>query len=133
MITQISHIAFHTNDLEASLDFYCNKLGLEEAFRIYGDDGALWIVYIKSGRESFIELFPSAKTEPTTGSYSHCCLAVDDMTKTLEELRARGMNLPGEAKFGKDGNCQYWITDPDGNRIELMQIMPDSAQAKAYR
>jgi len=33
--------------------------------------------------------------------------------------------------MGADGNYQYWIEDPDRNRIELMQIMPGSLQDKA--
>ena len=33
--------------------------------------------------------------------------------------------------MGADGNWQAWIEDPDGHRIELMQMMPDSLQAKA--
>ena len=34
-------------------------------------------------------------------------------------------------QMGADGNWQAWIEDPDGHRIELMQMMPDSLQAKA--
>ena len=53
------------------------------------------------------------------------------MDATLGQLRERGLDVPGAATQGVDGNWQYWITDPDGNRIELMQIMPDSPHAAA--
>jgi lactoylglutathione lyase len=63
-------------------------------------------------------------------SYSHYCLTVDDLPATLQELADRGLEISGP-RFGLDGNWQYWVTDPDGNRIELMQMMPDSKQAAA--
>ena len=133
MITRIGHLAFGITDLDASLDFYVRQLGLTEAFRLHKDDGALWIVYLLVGGGTFIELFPGATVGPLSGSYRHLCLEVDDMTATLAELRARGMAIDGEAKQGQDHNWQYWLTDPDGNRIELMQLSPESPQSAAIR
>ncbi len=63
--------------------------------------------------------------------YNHFCLLVDDMAATLKALEARGLPIPGEPVRGQDNNLQYWLRDPDGNRIELMQIASDSPQAKA--
>lgn len=134
MITGIGHIAFRVSNLEDSLKFYCGFLGFKEAFRLYNDKGELWIVYLKISKNNFIELFPY-QGEIEKGyekkSYQHLCLLVDDINKTLEELASRGLSIDGKPNKGKDGNFQYWITDPDGNRIELMQIMPDSLQAKS--
>lgn len=134
MITGIGHIAFRVSNLEDSLRFYCNVLGFKEAFRIYSDQGELWIVYLKISENNFIELFPykgEMERGYETKSYQHLCLLVDDMSKTLEELASRGLSIQGKPTQGKDGNFQYWLTDPDGNRIELMQIMPDSLQARS--
>jgi len=47
------------------------------------------------------------------------------------EASLSGVVIDRPIKEGKDGNLQAWIVDPDGNRIELMQIMPNSLQAKA--
>lgn len=136
MITGIGHLAFRITDLERALDFYCDKLGFREAFRLERDgEPSPWIVYIQVAPGQFIELFPGAKEvapQPgRNGGYNHFSLGVDDMEATLQELRDRGLDIPGEAKQGLDGNWQYWIADPDGNRIELMQIMPDSPHAAA--
>lgn len=135
MITQLGHVAYSVSNLDAALDFYCVKLGLSEAFRLFHDDGSPWIVYLLVGHGGFLELFPGGQPGAgrVEGSYRHLCLVVDDMAATLAELRARGMALAGEANVGKDGNTQFWLTDPDGNRIELMQIAPDSLQAQAIR
>jgi len=136
MITGIGHVAFRITNLEQALDFYCGKLGFREAFRLDREgEPSPWIVYIQIVPGQFIELFPGAPTivrQPANaGGYNHFSLGVDDMDATLAQLRERGLEVPGAATQGLDGNWQYWITDPDGNRIELMQIMPDSPHAAA--
>ena len=42
-----------------------------------------------------------------------------------------GVDLLSPIKMGADGNRQAWIEDPDGNRIELMEMAPDCLQLKA--
>jgi lactoylglutathione lyase len=136
MITGIGHVAFFISDLQHSLDFYCNKLGFREAFRLDREGTpSPWIVYIQVAPGHFIELFPGGQGEPQKRSdrvgYNHFCLLVDDMQATLRELAGRGLEITGEPKQGYDHNWQYWITDPDGNAIELMQIVSASPQHAA--
>jgi lactoylglutathione lyase len=133
VITQIGHTAYRVRDIAASLHFYA-KLGLKEAFRMERE-GKLWIVYLRLNDSQFLELFPDA-TEPTVISpqsigYAHLCLNVDDLQSTTAEIVATGIPLDRPISKGRDGNLQAWIVDPDGNRIELMQMMPDSLQAKS--
>jgi lactoylglutathione lyase len=136
MLTGVGHTAFRVTDLQRSLNFYCGKLGLREAFRLEREGRpSPWIVYLQVAENAFVELFPVpndvvAPADPKA-SYSHYCLTVDDIRATLREFAARGLEITGEPTFGLDGNWQYWVTDPDGNRIELMQMMPDSKQAAA--
>ncbi len=136
MITGIGHLAFRIADLEKSLDFYCKMLGFREAFRLEREgEPSPWIVYIQIASNQFIELFPGGQGEnpPRSRSvgYNHFCLEVDDMQATLRELEERGLALTGSPQQGVDRNWQYWITDPDGNAIELMQIAQDSPQSAA--
>ena len=51
----------------------------------------------------------------------------------LADLKKAGIPLAREKKMGADGNFQAWIEDPDGNRIELMQIMPKAMQVDAIK
>ncbi len=139
MITGIGHVAFRVTSLQRALDFYCNKLGFSEAFRLDGEgQPSPWIVYIQIAPGSFIELFPDPQNVPGTlpardpeGRYRHVCLLVDDLSATLGELAARGLEITGAPVEGLDSNLQYWVNDPDGHPIELMQIMPQSPQAAA--
>jgi lactoylglutathione lyase len=136
MITGIGHVAFRITNLERALDFYCGKLGFREAFRLEREgEPSPWIVYLQMAPGQFIELFPGGEGEVPARSraagYNHYCLVVDDLPATLRELQARGLAISGEAKQGMDTNWQYWIEDPDGNAIELMQISSGSPQAGA--
>jgi len=134
MILGVGHAAYGVRNLEDSLSFYVDQLGLEEAFRLYRDDGTLWIVYLYTGEGSFIELFPENDVrEATQARYKHLCLVVDDMSLTLDDLKQRGLEPLGPPSVGKDGNTQAWVRDPDGNPIELMQISPDSDQGRVVR
>lgn len=137
MITGIGHVAFRVKDLEESIRFYTEFLGLKETFRLLHDSGEPWLVYLQINANTFIELFPEGKdkvpvTADSTG-FMHLCLQVDNIFATIDTLRQRGLECSDAPKKGKDGNWQYWIKDPDGNDIELMQIMPDSLQVKNSR
>jgi lactoylglutathione lyase len=136
MVSGIAHVAFRVTDLERALEFYAGKLGLREAFRLEREGmPSPWIVYLQIAPGAFLELFPGApEVGPQPGDsagYNHFALKVDDMEATLRDLRERGLPISGGPDMGLDANWQYWITDPDGNRIELMQVMPESPQAAA--
>lgn len=136
MIKGLGHIAFRIADLEKSLDFYCNKLGFREVFRLEREgEYSPWIVYLQVAPNQFIELFPGAQGENLTRGravgYNHFCLVVDDLQATLAEFAVRGLPITGSPQQGLDLNWQYWIDDPDGNAIELMQIVPESPHAAA--
>jgi lactoylglutathione lyase len=136
MITGIAHVAFRIKDLDRSLDFYCRQLGFREAFRLEREGRpSPWIVYLWIAPGQFLELFPGGEGDapprgPGTG-YNHFCLLVDDLQAALADLASRGVPIPGAPVEGRDTNLQYWLTDPDGNAIELMQINPTSPQARA--
>ncbi len=135
MITGIGHTAFRVRDLQKSLHFYCDLLGLKHAFDL-DRDGKPWITFIYVGNGQFLELFPTQNPSDefygNEGSYRHQQMIVDDMEKTIAELEARGLpRSENPPKLGRDGNVQYWLTDPDGNRIELMQMMPGCMHEQA--
>ena len=136
MITGIGHIAITCQDIDQSLDFYTRVLGLPEAFRMYNDDGSLWMVYLKTGGGAFVELFTKGGARPeaprNASGFKHLCLGVDDIEAALHDLQAKGLDVdPGGIRTGRSKCKQYFIADPDGVRIELMQLLPESLQARA--
>jgi lactoylglutathione lyase len=134
MIADLAHTAFATHDLDASLAFYA-KLGLKESFRLHHADGSVMLVYLHVAGDRFLELFPRGPEvdRSRVQSFKHICLATDDIHATVEHLRAEGIGIDREPKLGLDNNMQAWISDPDGNAIELMQLSEDSPQRKVAR
>ena len=61
------------------------------------------------------------------------CLEVPDIERTVRELEALGIPLTRPKIKAIDGNWQTWIEDPDGHRIELMQMAEDGMQLDAIR
>ena len=69
--------------------------------------------------------------EHLTG-FLHTCIEVDDINAIAEQVKKNGGTMFVEPMKGCDNNYQAWVIDPDGNRIEFMQLEPDSPQS-TYR
>lgn len=138
MITRLGHIAIRARDIEATVSFYRDILGMKEAFRMHNLPGEkLGSVHLFVAPSQFIEIFPngtevSPPNEHTIG-YAHICFEVEDAAKTLEELRNRGAPIDVELKRGFSRGIQFWTHDPDGNRIEFMELPPDCLQVEANK
>jgi lactoylglutathione lyase len=133
----IGHVALKVADVGRSLEFYRDRLGFAEMMRLNNDDGSLWLVYLRITDTQFLELFPGGQGVRAPGhdatAINHFCLECDDLVATAARLRDAGVKLTVEPKLGLDGNRQCWVEDPDGNRIEFMQMSPSSMQAEAIR
>ena len=132
-IAGIGHVAIRVKDIDRTLAFYVGRLGFEEMFRLERE-GRLWIVYLRISDDQYLEVFPDgqgAPAAPESVGYNHLCLVVENMAHTLAALEAAGVPPTQPRRTGLDGNEQAWIADPDGHRIELMQMAPDGMQAQA--
>ncbi len=135
-VSSIAHVAIRVKDIARTLDFYTNKLGFAEMMRL-DRDGRLWLVYLRITDDQFLEVFPEGEGERAAEreaiGYNHMCLSVPDIDQTVREIEASGVPLIRPKTMGADGNWQAWIEDPDGHRIELMQMGSDSMQAAAIQ
>ena len=131
----IGHVALKVADIGRSLEFYRDRLGFAEMMHLNNDDGSLWLVYLRITDTQFLELFPDGQGDRAPDrdatAVNHFCLECDDLDITAARLRGAGVELTVEPKMGLDGNRQCWIEDPDGNRIEFMQMSPSSMQVEA--
>lgn len=137
MIKGIGHNAYTVKDMGKSLHFYADILGFKKLFELKRPvTDEPWIVYLKVKENQFIELFyggdKKLEADSKTIGYSHLCLEVDDIHELAAHLKNNGVTLDVEPKQGLDMNYQCWARDPDGNRIEFMQMHPDCPQWKVY-
>lgn len=135
MIKRIAHGAIRVKDIKKTVKFYRDIMGFKESFEVYDNDGAISLVYLYIAEGQFIEIFPNGEGEysydPKAVAFAHMCYEVDDIELALKEMRLRGAIIDGAVKAGRTGALQFWIYDPDGNRIEIVQLPPESMQAKA--
>src|SRR5712671_4593158 len=104
-ITQLAHIALKVKDIDKSLDFYVNRMGFPEMFRLERE-GQLWIVYLRITDDQYLELFPDATGDHAPPfaavGFNHLCLEVDDMDAAIQEITDRGVKLTQQKKTGVD-------------------------------
>jgi lactoylglutathione lyase len=126
----IGHVAFRVRDMERSVAWYAAAFGAREAFRATDDDGKVLLIYIELAPGQFIEFFPDGRNPIVAPDkplgYVHTCLVVDDVAATLDHLATLGIMPSAPLRTGRAGQQLAFIDDPDGNRLELMAIPPDS-------
>lgn len=93
-----------------------------------------WLIYLQAAPGQFIELFYTYDGETLLGDtshncgYQHLCLEVDNIQNAWEEITGNGIQPTSQINQGPDGSKQFWVADPDGNRIEIMQYTEKSLQ-----
>ena len=128
MITGLAHVCFIVKDLDASIRFYRDQLGLKPGFDFINDKGERFGIYLHFGERTFLELFTGDPKKPADKiSYQHICIEVDEINATVAQFRAKGVAV-SDPTLGSDQSWQAWLTDPDGNRIELHAYTPESKQ-----
>ena len=115
------HTMVRVNDIDASLDFYCNKLGLEQLRRVDVETGRFSLVFLAApGDETAqVELTYNWDTEKLEGgrNFGHLAYQVDDIYETCQRLMDAGVTIH---RPPRDGYMAF-VRSPDGISIELLQ------------
>jgi lactoylglutathione lyase len=115
------HTMVRVSNLDESLDFYCNKLGLKEVSRLDHEAGRFTLVFVAApGQEDCaIELTHNWDPEQYTGgrNFGHVAYEVDDIYATCQRLRDAGVTIH---RPPRDGQMAF-IRSPDNISIELLQ------------
>ena len=122
-ITGLSHIALYVHDMDKTRAFYKDFLGFAEPYSLTNQDGSLHLTWIKINDRQSIELFPEQATN--SDRLYHIALETDDAVAMRDYLAAQGVNVPDKVGKGKIGNLNYFIKDPDGHIVEIVQYTPD--------
>ncbi len=122
------HTMVRASDLEASLDFYCNKLGLEEVRRYDSEAGRFTLVFLaapddldaaRDHNAPCVEITWNWDPEEYTGgrNFGHLAYRVDDIYATCQRLMDAGVTIN---RPPRDGHMAF-VRSPDGISIELLQ------------
>ena len=115
------HTMVRVADLEAALDFYCDKLGLEELRRIDNEGGRFTLVFLAAPGDAAAQVELTHNWDPETldggRNFGHLAYRVDDIYAVCQRLLDGGVvvNRPP-----RDGHMAF-VRSPDGISIELLQ------------
>jgi catechol 2,3-dioxygenase-like lactoylglutathione lyase family enzyme len=127
---RFGHIAFKVSNVERSVRWYRNAFGAEKIFHAKAQGDRPELMFLEFAKGQCVEFFTEGKDKvsqpPNPIGYLHFCLLVDDLKQALEHLATMDVK-PDRGPFtGRAGQQIAFISDPDANLIELMQIPPDS-------
>lgn len=133
------HTMVRVADLDAALDFYCQKLGLVEARRIDNEAGRFTLVFLcapedleraKTDQAPLVELTYNWDPETYTGgrNFGHLAYAVEDIYAACQRLLDGGVTINRPPRDGR----MAFVRSPDGISIELLQAGPALAPAEPW-
>ncbi len=123
---RLLHTMIRVGDLEKSVEFYTNVLGMQLLRRKGYPEGRFTLAFLAYGPESentALELthnWDTSHYDLGTG-FGHLAIEVDDVYAACEDVRSKGGKVTREAGPMKHGSTILaFVTDPDGYQIELL-------------
>ena len=117
------HTMVRVRDIDASLDFYCNKLGLKEIKRKENEKGRFTLIFLGANNSddpyALLELTYNWDPEEYVGgrNFGHLAYSVDNIYEVCEKLMKNGVTIN---RPPRDGHMAF-VKSPDGISIEILQ------------
>jgi lactoylglutathione lyase len=124
---RVLHTMIRVGDLDRSIKFYTDVLGMKLLRRKDYPDGKFTLAFVGYGPETehaVVELTYNWGTDKYDlgNAFGHIALEVDDAYKACDDIRKRGGKVTREAGPMKHGSTVIaFVEDPDGYKIELIQ------------
>ena len=130
---RILHTMLRVGDLQRSLNFYTQVLGMKLLRKKDYPEGRFTLAFVGYGEESataVLELTHNwdTKSYELGSGYGHVAIEVEDAYKACDEVRKRGGKVTREAGPMKHGTTVIaFVEDPDGYKLEFIQRSPLAA------
>jgi len=123
-VRKLLHTRYRLNDLEKSVKFYKDVLGLEEIRRHKSPRGSELVFLKAPGSEETIELchFPSSGSVQVQPDLTHLAFEVDSLEEFGKHLAAHGLKYSDGPTMKENGGGFAFIDAPEGYEVELIQI-----------
>jgi lactoylglutathione lyase len=133
------HTMVRVTDLDESLAFYCDKLGLKEVSRIENEGGRFTLVFLcapgdeemaRQNKAPTVELTHNWDPEPYEGgrNFGHLAYAVDDVYAVCQRLKDAGVVINRPPRDGR----MAFVRSPDNISVELLQAGPALPPAEPW-
>jgi lactoylglutathione lyase len=123
MVTKLLHTRYRVNDLEKTIAFYKDVLGLEEIRRHKSPRGSELVFLKTPGSEELIEIcsYPASGPVVVGPDLTHLAFEVENLEKFAKEAAAKGYPLSDGPTTSASGSVFAFIDAPEGYEIELIQ------------
>ena len=115
------HTMVRVSDLDQSLDFYCNKLGLKEVRRMESQQGRFTLVYLAAPGDEDAQVELTYNWDPEAygegRNFGHLAFEVDDIYDLCNRLQKNGVTINRPPRDGR----MAFVRSPDQISIELLQ------------
>lgn len=115
------HTMVRVSDLDASLDFYCNKLGLRQLQRRDSEQGRFTLVFLAAEGDDQAQIELTYNWDPEVygegRNFGHIAYQVDNIYAVCEQLRQKGVLINRPPRDGR----MAFVRSPDNISIELLQ------------
>jgi catechol 2,3-dioxygenase-like lactoylglutathione lyase family enzyme len=127
-IVFLNHVGISVPDLDKAVAYYTKTMGFPEAFRNLDDKGKPTLVYVQISKNTFLELQPASSDRPP--GISHFGVVVENMPAAAAMFKERGASV-SEIRVSPTKAILSNVTDPNGVRMELLELPPESLHRQA--
>jgi catechol 2,3-dioxygenase-like lactoylglutathione lyase family enzyme len=128
-VVGLSFVGVNVPNLDKAVDYYTKTLGFPEAYRQFTAAGDLQFVIVQVSKDTFIQLWPASAQRPP--GIEHLALQVENLPAVAAMFKQRGAAV-GEITFNKTTKMDHAnLTDPNGVRMELIELPPESPLGQA--
>jgi len=127
-IVGLNHVAISVPDIDKAVEYYTKTMGFPEAFRVTNPAGQVQLVYVQISKGTFIELLPANAQRPP--GLNHFGVHVENMPAAITMWGQRGAPV-GATNVSPTKAILSNIVDPNGIRMELAELPPESLHRQA--
>lgn len=123
MVTKLLHTRYRVNDLEKTIRFYKEVLGLEEVKRSRSERGSELVFFKAPGSAELIEIchYPASGPVQVQPDLTHLAFEVEDWKSFEAHLKRRGVPISDGPHRASDGRIIAFVDAPEGYEIEFIQ------------
>jgi len=128
MVSKLLHTRYRVSDLEKTIYFYKEVLGLEEVRRSTSGRGSQLVFFKAPGSEELIEICKYDASGPVQvgPDLTHLAFEVEDLEEFARHSASKGYPLSDGPHSSSNGSVIAFIDAPEGYEVELIQHAPKS-------
>jgi catechol 2,3-dioxygenase-like lactoylglutathione lyase family enzyme len=121
-LTQVGRVCVTVGDTDRAIEFYVDTLGFEKVVDVPMGEDMRWVEVAVAGTPTTIALAPPPQGQQAGGAQTGIVLDTKDVDADHAALKAAGVDVDEEVtRFGGPVPPMFWLRDPDGNSLIVVQ------------